>query len=353
LDRAVDQNRELAARLGWTPHDFGALDFDLDLIAAIKYFQGSAILEQTGVADYATYKALLIRRELASVKEGTDEYTPRHPRPEELDRSEFTRAGHLFGVWVHSNRVTLPMIVAAKNKAFRGAFIPHGGDEYERSFLAGKRWGLKVYPVVRRGLMTLEEQVRDAIGTGAKVVVIREDDPQIDWIGVHRELGPIIRRAKERDPDIVFALHYQGATRFMHQLSIDLDAMAETGLIFDVMMPEDHRGAAVEWWMTQSVTAWKKAMRRRDLDNLYRYRVLPVVRNTLMSHNEILRAREHMTEQICVQGYSYSAMPNDMGNGPFFGPLPVGGVRRVDGHSRTLEMERDESSLVSFRGEGR
>jgi hypothetical protein len=59
---AVDEDRQYAAMLGWSPGDFGATDFDQTLVDAIRGAQGELGVTADGVCGPATYAAWLDRR---------------------------------------------------------------------------------------------------------------------------------------------------------------------------------------------------------------------------------------------------------------------------------------------------
>lgn len=68
-DPRIEANLLYALRLGWTPADFGALEFDAELLERVEAFQRDRFLSPTGIADQRTHEALLSYRQgLADVE---------------------------------------------------------------------------------------------------------------------------------------------------------------------------------------------------------------------------------------------------------------------------------------------
>lgn len=62
MDDLLEQNRELSRVLGWVPSDWGVHRFDEALAEAIRAFQREHVLDETGLGDVRTYRALLSYR---------------------------------------------------------------------------------------------------------------------------------------------------------------------------------------------------------------------------------------------------------------------------------------------------
>lgn len=337
LDAAAAENFQSAKQYGWGPPDFGAHGWGEDLVEAVVQFQKQRILPETGVVDHRTWRTFTAwrqavkdrmpdregkaRHKLVYDQSHSHPLDPRHHRAAIFRRvgvvvstlsdlswiSRVYRAGNAGYAIVDVTRSTRPVELHLARTGCPTVIAVASPQDVKaaasRGLLDLPGRGVVVTTVMRGNVSTLRRAWHRALATVAAVGAVT---PRL---GTALALRPWCR-----------------PTYYADGLKPTLDEMIRS---VDVFMPVLDMHSAPETDLPMIMSDFSARAGTGIWGWLY-----PMI-DTRASDNYLHRVRA-LLRTMEVQGYGFTEVPRDRGDGAFFGPLPKV-IRRIDGEGHGTE----------------